>query len=134
MIARGMIVALVVCASFASPTLSQPAPVPATTPTCGVTATSVAAIRAAVVADPRFKRDGGNDQREFYASEAMQAIWTFTTAKSPAFPAALCEQVVEGEAGAMRIQRQLHCEAAKVACAAMAAEISQRDDGSGDGE
>jgi hypothetical protein len=112
--------------------VAQPAAPPAP-PTCGVTATSVAAIRAAVEKDERFHRDGGDASRASYSSEALQAIWTFTTAANPAYPAALCEQVVEG-GGAMRIQRELHCEAAKAACAALSAEISQRDDGSGDGE
>jgi hypothetical protein len=128
--------ALAALAVTAWPIGAQPAiptPVPATGPTCGVEADSVAQIRAAVAADARFKRDGGDAGREFYSSEALQAIWTFTTAKNPAYPAALCEQVVESE-GAMRIQRQLHCEAKQTACAAMAAAISQQDDGSGDGE
>lgn len=133
---RAIALAVAALAMTASPLGAQsavPAPASAAGPTCGVEAGSVEQIRAAVAADARFKRDGGDAGREFYSSEALQAIWTFTTAKNPAYPAALCEQVVEGD-GAMRIQRQFHCEATKAACAAMAAEISQRDDGSGDGE
>lgn len=128
--------------AIASPAAAQPAAAPdpagPTKPaepaaTCGIAAGPVAQIRASVAADVRYRRDGGDALREFFSSEALQAIWTFTLPANPAFPAALCEQVVEG-GGAMRIQRQLHCEATKAACAALAAEISQRDDGSGDSE
>jgi hypothetical protein len=117
--------ALATCAMAAAPV--------AAAPSCGIAAAGVAPIRAAVAADARFKREGGDAQREFYASADLQAIWTFTARGSPAHPAALCEQVVDN-GGAMRIERQLHCEGGKAACAAMAAEISQKDDGSGDGE
>ena len=100
-------------------------------PSCGVNAGSVTAIRDAVAKDARFHRDGGKAARIAYSSEALQAIWTFTTSADPAYPAAVCEQVVDSE-GAMRIQRRIYCEAAPAACERLAAEISQRDEGSGD--
>lgn len=121
--------ALLAVALLAAPVHAQPAPTPAAR--CGIDAARVADIRGRVAADPRFKRDGGDAQREVWSADSIQALWTFTTASSPAYPAALCEQLVEQE-GITQIDRQLVCEASASACSALEMEIAGREDGSGD--
>ena len=102
-------------------------------PLCGISAIGIAGYHAAAAADPRFKRDATDPLRETFTAESVQAIWTFTTPKSPAYPAALCEQVVD-KGGAMQIERTPLCEAGAALCAKFAAEVASREDGSGDGE
>ena len=117
----------VIAGLLGTPAAAEPASL------CGITAANVAGYRAAVLADPRFQRDGGDALRETFSAESIQAIWTFTTARNPVHPAALCEQVVD-RGGAMQIERHPVCEAGAGPCARFDAEIKARDNGSGDGE
>lgn len=114
------------------PAWSQPAP-PAMlgASLCGVTAPDVAGLHAKALADRRFSAAGKDDRQETLSSEELQAIWTFVTPKHPAYPAAVCRQVVDRD-GAMQIDRQIRCEASTAACAAFAAELDKMEDESGD--
>jgi hypothetical protein len=118
---------------LAPPVRAEPAPTPASeAPVCGVVARDAPGYRAAVAADPRFKADGGDALRESFSAEDIQAIWTFVKPKHPAYPAAVCQQVVDRD-GLLQIERQVRCEASAAACAALTAELDRMDDGSGDG-
>jgi hypothetical protein len=126
---------LLMAAGFGSaPAVAQPTP-PAMigAPLCGVAAPDVVGLRAKVVTDPRFVAAGKDARQETFSSEKLQAIWTFVTAKHPAYPAAVCRQVIDRD-GAMQIDRQVRCEASAAACAAFAKELDEMDDGSGDGQ
>jgi hypothetical protein len=107
-------------------------PATAGAPLCGVIAPDVGGLRAKAGADPRFKAAGKDDRQETFSSEELQAIWTFVTPKHPAYPAAVCQQVIDRD-GAMQIDRQIRCEASAKACEAFTAELDQMEDGSGDG-
>jgi hypothetical protein len=117
-----------------APAVAQPAPpAMAGAPLCGVVAADIAGLRAKAVADPRFAAAGKDDRQETFSSEELQAIWTFVTPKHPAYPAAVCRQVIDRD-GAMQIDRQVRCEASAAACAAFAKELDEMEDGSGDGQ
>jgi hypothetical protein len=126
--------ALLIAVAGAGPVAAQPAPpVMAGAPVCGVTAPDVAGLHAKALADPRFAAAGKNDARETLSSDELQALWTFVTPKHPAYPAAVCQQVIDRD-GAMQIDRQIRCEASAAACAAFAEELDKMEDGSGDGQ
>ena len=117
-----------------APGVAQPAPQSAPPPAasfCGIDGADVGAIHAKVAADARFKRDGGDATREVWSAESIQAILSFTTAKAPAHPAAICQQVVDRE-GTLQIDREVRCQARAAACAALTAELDKADEGSGD--
>jgi len=109
------------------------APVMAGAPLCGVIAPDVAGLHAKALADPHFATAGKDDRQETLSSDELQAIWTFVTPKHPAYPAAVCRQVIDRD-GAMQIDRQIRCEASSAACAAFVAELDKMEDGSGDSE
>jgi len=129
-----MAMLLMVAGLVPAPILAQPAPPAlAGAPLCGVTAPDVAGLHAKALADPRITAAGNDDRQETLSSEELQAIWTFVTPKHPAYPAAVCRQVIDRD-GAMQIDRQIRCEAGAAACAAFAKELDDMEDGSGDGQ
>ena len=125
--------AAVAALAIAGTAHGQPQTSAARSTLCGIEAAGVADARARTAADPRFKRDGGDALHETFSADSIQAIWTFVTPKHPAYPAAVCRQVVQS-GGAMQLDRQVRCEAGAAACAAFTAELDRNDDGSGDGE
>jgi hypothetical protein len=125
-------------AGVAAPAFAQPAP-PAAAPSppaeqvCAMPAKDIAALHGAVLADNRFKSVAKDARQEIVSSDELQAIWIFNGKTHPAFPSAVCRQVVNS-GGTLQMDRKIRCEAGAAACAKLTAEQDAMDDGSGDGE
>jgi hypothetical protein len=133
---RGALIALITAAmptyAFAAP-IPDPALSPGSKPDtlCGIAADSVKAFQDKAAADPRFKADPPAARQLSYASEALQALWTFTTAKHPAHPAAICRQIVD-RGSVSALEMRIRCEAKTSACEDFFWEQKKLDDGAGD--
>ena len=54
-------------------------------------------------------------------------LWNFTKASHPAYPSVACRRIVKDADGALRVETQLRCNAAKVACDRLAADYAALD-------
>ena len=130
---------LIIVIMMGTPLPVRAAPIPGTAVSandkpdtlCGITADSVKGFQDKTAADPRFKADPATERQSPYASEALQALWTFTTAKHPAHPAAICRQIVE-RGSVSALEMRIRCEAKAPACEDFFWEQKKLDDGSGD--
>jgi hypothetical protein len=122
---------------FAAPVAAEPVPPTAFSASdksdtlCGVTADSVQAFRDKTAVDPRFRAEKPMEKSQGYASEALQALWMFVLDKHPAYPAAICRQVIN-RGNISALEMRIRCEAKMSACEDLYWEQKKLDDGSGD--
>jgi hypothetical protein len=121
----------------ASPAAADPIPPTAVSPNekpdtlCGITADKVKDFEAKVAADKRFRPDQKTDRLTAFASDQLQALWTFATPRNPAHPAGICREVID-RGGVMALEMRIRCEASPAACEGFYAEQKRLDDNSGD--
>lgn len=111
--------------------MAAPAPAGAHGQMCGVAAADARGFEKAVRADKRFAPTKAPKSYATFVSAADQAIWTFTTADNPAYPAAVCRQVAD-EGGVMTIRMKISCQASASACDKLTRTFQALNDGGGD--
>jgi hypothetical protein len=98
---------------------------------CGITAATVKAFQDKAATDKRYRVETPTERYQDFSSEELQALLTFVTPKHPAWPAAICRQVVD-KGSVMALEMHIRCEAKASACEDFYWEQKKQDDGSGD--